>query len=245
MTRREQYKIAIKDAFPYTIPVFVGFIVLGTAYGVLMSSKGYAPIFAILMSLIAFCGSMQYVSITLLVSTFNPVYALFLSFLVNARHLFYGLSMLQKYKGMKKAKPFLIFTLCDETFSVVCNATPKEGTNKTMFYVFVSLLNYLYWVIGTAFGAFIGSFIKFETAGLDFALTALFVVIFVEQWKSQKKHIPAIIGVVCSIVSLLIVGQTFFILVAMVLILVITIAFRNQIDHGIGEGGCDECSNDK
>lgn len=241
MLRHEEYKTAIKDAFPYTIPVLVGFIVLGTAYGVLMSSKGYAPIFAILMSLIAFCGSMQYVSITLLVSTFNPINALFLSFLVNARHLFYGISMLNKYKKMKKAKPFLIFTLCDETFSVVCNATPKEGTNRTLFYVFISLFNYLYWTIGTAFGAFIGSFIKFDTTGIDFALTALFVVIFVDQWKSQKNHIPAMIGVICSIVSLLLVGQTFFILVAMVFILIITIAFRNQIDNEIGEGGCDEC----
>lgn len=230
MSRRERYTRAIQDAFPYTIPVFIGFIVLGTAYGVLMSSKGYAPIFSILMSMIAFCGSMQYVSITLLVSTFQPFYALFLSFLVNARHLFYGLSMLEKYKGIKKVKPFLIFALCDETFSVVCNANPKEGTDKTLFYLFISLFNYLYWAIGTAIGAFIGSFIKFDTNGLDFALTALFVVIFVEQWKSMKNHIPALIGIVCSVLALVVVGQTFFILVAMILILLIMIVFRNQIE---------------
>lgn len=243
MSYRERYTRAMKDAFPYTIPVFIGFIVLGTAYGVLMSSKGYAPIFAILMSMIAYCGSMQYVSITLLVSTFQPFYALFLSFLVNARHLFYGLSMLEKYKGIKKAKPFLIFTLCDETFSVLCNTNPKKETDRTLFYVFISLFHYLYWVIGTAIGSFIGSFISFDTEGLDFALTALFVVIFVEQWKSQRNHIPSMIGVVCSILSLLVVGQTFFILAAMVLILLIMVLFRNQIETKTREEGCNERSN--
>ena len=243
MSCRERYTRAMKDAFPYTIPVFIGFIVLGTAYGVLMSSKGYAPIFAILMSMIAFCGSMQYVSITLLVSTFQPFYALFLSFLVNARHLFYGLSMLEKYKGIKKAKPFLIFTLCDETFSVLCNAEPKNETDRTLFYVFISLFNYLYWVIGTAIGSLIGSLITFDTKGLDFALTALFVVIFVEQWKSQKNHIPSIIGIVCSIFALLLVGQTFFILAAMVLILLIMVLFRNQIEKKTREEVCNERDN--
>lgn len=230
MKRKEQLKLAFKEAFPHTVPVFVGFLVLGTAYGVLMSSKGYAPIVSILMSLIAFCGSMQYVAITLLVSTFQPLYALFLSLLVNARHIFYGLSMLEKYKDMKKAKPFLIFTLCDETFSVLCNVTPKEGTNKTMFYVIISVLNYLYWATGTAVGAFIGKYIRFNTTGLDFALTALFVVIFVEQWKTQKEHAPAVIGVLCAAICLVLVGETYFILAAMVSILIIFLAFRKKFE---------------
>lgn len=230
MNRRKELVTALKDAFPYTIPVLVGFSVLGIAYGVLMSSKGYAPIFSILMSLIAFCGSMQYVAITLLVSTFQPFSALLLSILVNARHIFYGLSMIKKYEPMKKAKLFLIFTLCDETFTVLCNATPKEGTNKTMFYVLVSLLNYLYWSIATAVGAFIGSRITFDTAGLDFALTALFVVMFVEQWKSTKNHKPAMLGVICSVFSLILVGDTFFILVAMFFILALTILGRRQME---------------
>lgn len=237
MKHREQIKVAFKEAFPLTVPVLVGFLVLGTAYGVLMSSKGYAPIFSILMSLIAFGGSMQYVAITLLVSSFQPFYALFLSFLVNARHIFYGLSMLEKYRDMKRAKPFLIFTLCDETFSVVCNVTPKEGTNRTMFYVFISLLNYLYWAIGTAIGAIIGKYINFDTKGLDFALTALFVVIFLDQWKTKENRRPAMIGVVSSVICLLLVNETFFILAAMVLIVVVTLASRTQMDKSKEEEG--------
>ena len=232
--QKEQCKQAFKEAFPLTVPVLVGFLVLGAAYGVIMSSKGYSPIFSVLMSLIAFCGSMQYVAITLLVSVFQPFYALFLSLLVNARHIFYGLSMLDKYRDIKNAKPLLIFTLCDETFSIVCNATPKEGTNKTLFYLFISLLNYLYWALGTALGAIIGSYISVDTTGLDFSLTALFVVIFIEQWKSQKNHTPALIGVVCSVLCLLIFGETFFLIAAMICILCIIIAFQKQLSC-IGE----------
>lgn len=230
MSRKHEMKKAFLDAFPYTIPVLVGFLVLGMAYGVLMSSKGYAPIWSLLMSLIAFCGSMQYVAITLLVSAFQPWYALFLSLLVNARHIFYGLSMLDKYKETKKLKPVLIYTLCDETFSVLCNAKPKEDTNKTMFYFFVSFLDYFYWSIGTLVGALLGSMIRFDTTGLDFALTALFVVIFVEQWKSTKRHEPAVIGVICSVICLFIFGERFFILASMALILLVTIVFRNKLE---------------
>lgn len=224
---------ALKAAFPYTIPVFTGFTFLGIAYGILMNSKGYGFGWTVLMSLAAFAGSAQYVAITLLTSVFNPVYALLLTLMVNARHLFYGISMLDKYKNTGRLKPYLIFGLCDETFSIVCSAEPPEGVNRNWFMFFITLLDHGYWVFGSALGGLLGYMVSFNTKGLDFVLTALFVVIFLEQWKSQKNHAPAVIGIVCSIVCLVIFGQSNFIIPSMLAILaVLTLGRKN-----FGEGG--------
>lgn len=217
---------ALKAAFPYTIPVFTGFIFLGIAYGILMNSKGYGFGWIVFMSLFVFAGSMQYVAITLLTSVFDPISAFLLTLMVNARHLFYGISMLEKYKGTGKFKPYLIFGLCDETFSIICSTESPEGINRNWFMFFITLLDHSYWVIGSALGGLLGSMVSFNTKGLDFVLTALFVVIFIGQWKSQKNHRPAIVGVVCSVICLVLFGKSNFIIPSMILILTVLTAFK-------------------
>lgn len=220
---------ALKAAFPHTIPVFTGFILLGIAYGILMSSKGYGFAWTVLMSLLAFAGSAQYVAITFLTSIFDPLYALILTLMINARHLFYGISMLDKYKGTGKLKPYLIFGLCDETFSIICSTEPPEGVNRNWFMFFITLLDHGYWVLGSALGGLLGYMVSFNTKGLDFVLTALFVVIFIGQWKTQKNHKPAVIGVLCSIICLVVFGQGNFIIPSMIAILVVLTIFRKKL----------------
>lgn len=228
---KEQLK-ALKAAFPHTIPVFTGFIFLGVAYGILMTTKGYGVGITTLMSAIAFAGSMQYVAITLLTSAFNPIYALLLTLMVNARHLFYGISMLEKFKDTGKLKPYLIFALCDETFSILCSAEPPENISKKWFMFFITLLNYIYWVLASALGGILGNIVTFNTTGLDFVLTALFVVIFINQWRSQEKHIPAVIGVLSSIICLVIFGQDRFIIPAMITIIIALTVSKRLIERG-------------
>lgn len=185
---------ALKAAFPHTIPVLTGFLVLGMAYGVLMQTKGYGTLWAVLMSAIAFCGSMQFAAITLLTTVFDPISAFLLSLMVNARHLFYGISMLEKYKGLGKVRAFLIYTLCDETFSISSSIEPPENVSRKYFYLSISFLNYIYWVAGTFLGGVLGGLISFNTDGLDFVLTALFVVLFMEQMQSRGNRASGIIG---------------------------------------------------
>ena len=220
---------ALKAAFPHTIPVFTGFIFLGIAYGILMNSKGYGVGWTALMSLMAFAGSAQYVAINLLTSVFDPIYALLLTLMVNARHLFYGISLLDKYNGTGKLKPYLIFGLCDETFSIVCSTNPPEGVNRNRFLFFITFLNHSYWVLGSALGGVLGYMVSFNTKGLDFVLTALFVVIFIEQWKSQEKRKPAAIGVVCSVICLAIFGPSHFIIPSMITILALLTVFQKKV----------------
>ena len=230
MKKHNELVIALKAAFPHTIPILTGFAFLGFAYGVLMSLNGYSALWSFLMSSVAFCGSMQFVAVGLLTSFFNPLQAFLLAIMVNARHLFYGLSMLQKYRGIGKIKPFLIFVLCDETFSIVSSKEPPEGVNKSMFYFFISFLDYCYWVLASFLGGLLGKAITFDTKGLDFVLTALFVVIFIDQWMNQKKHIPAIIGVICSILCLTIFGPDNFIIPTMILLLVVLTMLRKYLE---------------
>ncbi len=222
---------ALKAAIPLTLPVFAGFTFLGIAYGVLMNSKGYGTGWILLMSCLVFAGSAQYVAVTLLTSAFNPIYALLLTLVVNARHLFYGISMLDKYKGTGWFKPYLIFGMCDETFSVICAAKPPEGVDRKWFMFFITLLNHCYWVLGSVLGGLLGSMVSFNTKGLDFVLTALFVVIFLGQWKSQKNHIPAITGVACSVICLLVFGPGKFIIPSMAAILVVLTALHGKMEE--------------
>ena len=217
--RTGEFRHALRSAFPHTIPVLTGFLVLGMAYGMLMQTKGYGVLCAVLMSAIAFCGSMQFVAITLLTAAFDPVQAFFLSLLVNARHMFYGISMLQKYKGLGKIRAFLIYTLCDETFSIASSVEPPEGVSRKHFYVSISLLDYLYWITGTAIGGALGGVLtSFDTRGLDFVLTALFVVLFIEQMKKKENRASGLIGMACAAICLLVFGASNFIIPAMALI---------------------------
>ncbi|MDF2987544.1 MAG: hypothetical protein K0R50_3054 [Eubacterium sp.] len=223
---------ALKAAFPFTLPVLAGFLFLGVAYGILMKSIGYGAGWTFLMSFLVFAGSMQYVAITLLTTAFNPLYALFITLMVNARHIFYGLSMLEKFKNAGKLKPYLIFAMCDETFSILCSAKPKKDVDQNWFMFFIALLNRWYWIIGSVIGSLLGEYIKFSTKGLDFALTALFVVIFINQWREQKNHYPALIGVFSSIICLAVFGKSNFVIPSMVLILTVFALSGDKILKG-------------
>lgn len=222
-------KKAFVAAFPVTLPVFTGFLVLGMAYGVLMQTKGYGTLWAVLMSAIAYCGSMQFVAITLLTTVFNPIQAFLLSLMVNARHLFYGISMLEKYKGLGKVRGFLIYTLCDETFSISSSVVPKENISKKYFYFAISFLNYLYWIAGTFLGGVLGNFITFNTEGLDFVLTALFVVLFLEQIRDKQNWVIGGIGIASTIICLWLFQADNLVIPSMVLILVILLIRRKKL----------------
>ena len=221
---------ALKAAFPHTLPVLTGFTFLGIAYGLLMNSKGYGFGWTLLVSSLVFAGSAQYIAVTFLTTVFNPVYALLMTLIINARHLFYGLSLLDKYKNTGRLKPYLIFGLCDETFSIVCSTEPPEGVSRRWFYFFITLLDHIYWVTGSVIGAVLGGFITFDTTGLDFVLTALFVVIFVGRWKTRQNRSPAAVGVLCAVVCLLIFGPSNFIIPSMVAIIGVLTLFRKRFD---------------
>lgn len=209
---------AFKAALPYTLPICIGFIVLGMSYGFLMRSKGFPLIYPMLMSLFIFAGSMEFVTVNLLLSDFNPLHVFFLTLMVNARHIFYGISMLDKYKNCGWKKPYLIFGMCDETFTVNCAVTPPEDVDKGWFMFFVTLLNQIYWVSGATLGALLGYIIHFDASGIEFVMTALFVVMFINQWEETKEHTPALMGLCCSLLCLVIFGSSNFIIPAMILI---------------------------
>lgn len=220
---------ALRYAFPRTVPVMVGYLFLGMAYGILMSVNGFGVGWTLLISVVVFAGSLQYVGINLLAAAVSPVTAFLMALMVNARHLFYGISMLGRYQEMKKTKPYLIFGLTDETFSIACSEEIPEGLSKEQVYFWITLLDQCYWVLGSVIGAVAGSVITFNTKGLDFALTALFVMIFTEQWISTKRHWPAVTGVLCSVLCLAVFGRDAFIIPAMLAILsVVTAGYRKE-----------------
>lgn len=220
---------AFRAAFPVTLPVLTGFLVLGLAYGVLMATKGYGPLWAGLFSAVAFCGSMQFVAITLLTTVFDPFQAFLLSLMVNARHIFYGLSLLEKYKGLGWKRWFCIYTLCDENFSLTSTVEPPEGVDRGTFFFAISLLDWLYWVVSSILGGVLGNFLTFDTTGLDFALTALFVVLLLEQVSKRENRPAAVIGIGATVVSLLLFGADNLVIPAMVLILVVLLAGRRKL----------------
>jgi 4-azaleucine resistance transporter AzlC len=230
MKKNNQIWIAFRSAFPYTVPILAGFVFLGIAYGIFMNTLGFSAIYPILMSLLIFAGSMEFVAANILLVSFNPINALFLTLMVNARHLFYGISMLDKYRGTGKKKMYLIYGLCDESFSINGTVDVPKNVDKGWFMFFVTLLNHLYWVIGSAIGGVFGSTVKFNTEGLDFVMTALFVVIFIEQWMKEERHHSALAGLGLSIVSLIIFGGNNFIIPAMLAILGILTLLRKPLE---------------
>ena len=222
-------RAALRAAFPVTVPVMTGFLCLGLAYGVLMQSKGYGPLWSVLMSAVAFGGSMQFVAITLLTSAFDPLQAFLLSVMVNARHIFYGLSLLGKYWGLGRVRGFLIYTLCDETFSLVSSLEPPEHVERRDFYFWISLLDYSYWIIGTALGGLVGGLVPFDTTGMDFALTALFVVLFLEQWYHRENRPAGVVGILCAAAALALFGPDNLVIPAMFLILLVLLGGRKRL----------------
>lgn len=220
-------------AFPRTVPVMVGYLFLGAAYGILMNVNGYGIGWTAAISIFVYAGSLQYLGVTMLAAAVHPVTALVMSLMLNARHLFYGISMLGKYGNLKRLRPYLIYSLTDETFSVVCSEQIPAELDREWVYFWISFLNQCYWVGGSIFGALAGSLITFNTEGLDFALTALFVVIFVEQWKEKEGHRPALLGVGASVNCLLLFGKDAFILPSMAVIFaVLGFSYQKQRKSG-------------
>ena len=231
--------MTVKHAFKQSVPIMAGYIVLGMGFGVLLESKGYGVLWAIAMSVFIYAGSMQYVAINLITGGASLIATALMTLMVNARHLFYGISMLDKYKNTGKYKPYLIFALTDETYSLVCSGKIPEGVDRNKYYFLVSLFDQVYWVIGSVIGSVVGSVLNFNTVGIDFSMTALFLVVFVEQWKSTKDHASAITGVAASVVCLLIFGVGNFVIPAMISITVILLLmrkFRKGSEEAAGKG---------
>ena len=232
MRKATEYKRAFKAAFPYTVPIFAGFWFLGITYGIYMNVSGFPFWYPMIMSIAIFAGSMEFVAANMLLGAFNPVQAFFMTLMINARHLFYGISMLDKFKGTGIKKYYLIYGMCDETFSINYSADIPEDVDRGLFMFFVTLLNQLYWVTGATLGGIFGSLIKFSTEGLDFAMTAMFAVIFTDSWIKEKNHTSSILGLALSALSLIIFGAEKFIIPAMAVILAVLTALRGTLEKG-------------
>lgn len=230
--RERKIKKAFIAAFPHTIPIFAGFWFLGLTYGIYMNVSGFSFWYPMFMSLTIFAGSIEFVTVSFLMGIFNPLQALAMTLMINARHLFYGISMLDKFKGTGWKKFYLIFGMCDESFSINYTADIPKGVDKGWFMFFVTLLNHFYWFFGAALGGVFGSMIHFNTEGLDFVMTAMFVVIFMEQWLKDKEHTSAVLGILLSLFCLIIFGADSFMIPAMLAILCVLTLLRGRIEKG-------------
>jgi len=235
--KRKVLKKALYAAFPNTIPILAGFLFLGMTYGIYMNVSGFSFWYPCLMSLTIFAGSVEFVAVNLLLGAFHPIQALAMTLMLNARHLFYGISMLDRFRGLGLKKIYLIFGMCDETFSINYTAEIPPDVDRGWFMFFVTLLNHLYWFAGATLGGIFGSFITFNTEGLDFVMTAMFVVIFLEQWLKEERHESSILGIGLSILSLIAFGADGFLIPAMLSILAVLTLLRRPLEKTKG-GAC-------
>ena len=221
---------AFKAAFPYTIPIFAGFWFIGLTYGIYMNASGFSFVYPMLMSFFIFGGSLEFVAAEMLLSPFAPLQVFLMALLIQARHLFYGISMLDKFKGTGWKKFSLIYGMCDESFSINYSAKIPEDVDKGWFMLFVTWLNRFYWVSGATIGGLVGSLLKFDTSGIGFVMTAMFVVIFLDQWLKEKSHASSLIGIGVSVLCLVIFGPHSFMLPTMAAIILILTAARKKLD---------------
>lgn len=221
---------ALKAAFPCTIPIMTGFIFLGAAYGIYMNASGFSFVYPLFMSMLIYGGSLEFVAVEMLLSPFAPLQVFIMALLIQARHLFYGLSMLDKFKGLGWKKFYLIYGMCDETFSINYTAEIPEDVDRGWFMFFVTLLNQFYWVASATTGGLIGSLLKINTDGISFVMTAMFVVIFMDQWLKEDNHISSLIGLGVSLICLLIFGPDSFMIPTMITIVVLLTVLRRKLD---------------
>ena len=226
-----EYKYAFKKAFPYTIPVLTGYLFIGIAFGVMFAEKGYSFLWAIFMSIMVYAGSGQYLAVNFFAPGVSFFQMIFMTLMVNIRHIFYGISLLDKFNHMGKKRWYMIFGLTDETYSLLCTTRIPEGVDEEKFLLAISLMDQAYWVIGSAIGGLAGTLIPFNSEGIDFAMTALFVVIFVEQWMDKKNRIPEMIGVGAAFICLQIFGADQFVLPSMLLIILVLFVSRTRLDE--------------
>lgn len=223
-------KNTYKQAFIDTLPVMTGYLVLGLGFGVIAHANGFSVWLVLAMSLFIYAGSMQYAAVGLLTSGASLLTVGLTTLMVNARHLFYGISMLDKYKNTGRKKPYLIFALTDETYSLVCRELP-DMPQRNRYYLLVSLLDQIYWVAGSLAGAVLGTLVDFNSRGVDFALTALFLTVFIEQWLTSKNHLPALLGVGASVLCLIIFGADRFLIPAMLVIALVLCFYKEVPDR--------------
>lgn len=221
---------ALKAAFPCTIPIMTGFIFLGAAYGIYMNASGFSFVYPLFMSMLIYGGSLEFVAVEMLLSPFAPLQVFIMALLIQARHLFYGLSMLDKFRGTGWKKFYLIYGMCDETFSVNYTADIPEDVDRGWFMFFVTLLNQFYWVASATTGGIIGSLLKINTDGISFVMTAMFVVIFMDQWLKEDQHLSSLIGLGVSLICLLIFGVDSFMIPTMITIVVLLTVLRHRLE---------------
>ena len=219
----------LKAAFFKSVPVMAGYLIIGLGFGILLRDAGYGVLWAAAMSVLIYAGAMQYVGVGLIAGGAGLLSAAVATLAVNARHLFYSLSMVDVYRGAGKKRPYLIFALTDETYSLLCDGAAPAGTDPHAYRLLVSLFNHCYWIIGSVAGNLLGDVVPFSTAGIEFSMTALFVATFVSQWKAGKSHIPAVVGVLCSVGSLLLFGPEHFLIPAMLLITLALFLLKNKL----------------
>ncbi len=229
-SRMKEYKTAFKKAFPYTIPVLTGYLFIGIAFGVMFAEKGYSFLWAILMSTLVYAGSGQYLAVNFFVPGFSCIQAIFLTLMVNVRHIFYGISLLEKFNRLGKKRWYLVFGLTDETYSLLCTTNIPEDVDEEKFLLAITFLDQSYWIIGSAIGGIAGTVLPFNSTGIDFAMTALFVVLFIEQWIQKKNRIPAVIGVVASLLCLQVFKAESFVLPAMLCIITTLFLGRKKLE---------------
>ena len=222
---------ALKAAFPCTIPIMTGFIFLGAAYGIYMNASGFSFVYPLFMSMLIYGGSLEFVAVEMLLSPFAPLQVFIMALLIQARHLFYGLSMLDKFRGTGWKKFYLIYGMCDETFSVNYTADIPEDVDRVWFMFFVTLLNQFYWVASATTGGIIGSLLKINTDGISFVMTAMFVVIFMDQWLKEDQHLSSLIGLGVSLICLLIFGVDSFMIPTMITIVVLLTVLRHRLER--------------
>ena len=221
---------ALKAAFPCTIPIMTGFIFLGAAYGIYMNASGFSFVYPLFMSMLIYGGSLEFVAVAMLLSPFAPLQVFIMALLIQARHLFYGISMLDKFRGTGWKKFYLIYGMCDETFSVNYTADIPEDVDRGWFMFFVTLLNQFYWVASATTGGIIGSLLKINTDGISFVMTAMFVVIFMDQWLKEDQHLSSLIGLGVSLICLLIFGADSFMIPTMITIVVLLTVLRHRLE---------------
>lgn len=224
---------AFRAALPNTIPILAGFLFLGIAYGVYMNVSGFSFWYPMIMSAVIFGGSLEFVAVSMLLSPFAPAEVFLLALMIQARHLFYGIAMLDRFKGLGWKRWYLIYGLCDESFSINFTARIPEGIDRGWFMFWVTLLNQLYWVGGATIGGLLGSLLTFDTRGLDFVMTAMFVVIFLEQLLHERKHYTACIGMLSAVVCLNVFGADSFMVPTMGMILAILVFGRRYLEKTV------------
>ena len=223
---------ALKAAFPNTLPILAGFIVLGMGYGIYLRSSGLPVWYPTLTSIVVFGGSLEFLLVSMLLVPFQPISVFFLSLLVQARHIFYGLTLLKRYRGRGWKSIYLIYSMCDETFSINCSAEVPENIDEGWFMFFVSLLDQSYWVLSVTAGSVLGGVLSQYSEGVEFVMTAMFSVIFIKAMEKRENRISGVIGVMSTLISLIIFGKTVFLIPSMVLIIVFLFLFRKRIEKG-------------